>query len=302
MVGQPGASTGGSHSFRSGVGSVLTEAGYQLFPFPRLLKFNRIVRATRNVPDEREAKWAALGRDKLLPILADEWERAKLIDDKLFKLTTALSLAVAAVGVASKAVLDVLPQGLVKTAVMGVLLYAILCLFAGTLMGFSGLRPKPRAGYGPDFALQIRHENKSAAAHIADALMDFEKANILRANEASAANMAIRNGVIAFAMAMTFSLFLPPKTVATKPTARQTVHISLHVSQTPPLDARPASLATRDQGGRGPAAPHSRVVIEDTIDPHGADLKAGARLAISGSPSPAGRTGQTTGPDGASGQ
>lgn len=228
------------------------------------------MRASRHVPDEREARWAELGRDKMLPILADEWERAKFIDDKLFKLTTALSLAVAAVGVASKAILDGLPQGIVKAAVMGVLLYAIVCLFAGTLMGFAGLRPKPRAGYGPDFALQIRHDNKSAAARIADALMDFEKANILRANEASAANMAIRNGVIAFAIAMTFSLFLPPKPVTAAPGAEPTIHISLRLTQIPPLEARPVNPATKDQGSRAPAAPRSGVVVEDPIDPQGA--------------------------------
>lgn len=256
------------------------------------------MRASRNVPDEREARWAALGRDKLLPVLADEWERAKFIDDKLFKLTTALSLAVAAVGVASKAILDALPQGPLKVAVMGVLLYAIVCLFVGTLMGFSGLRPKPRAGYGPDFALQVRHDNKSAAACIADALMDFEKANILRANEASAANMAIRNGVIAFAVAMTFSLFLPPKAVTATPVAGQTIHISLRVAPTPPLETRPVNPATEDQGRRGAAAPYPQAEVRDATGPQGAELKADARVDPSESPSPAPRAGQTAGPNG----
>lgn len=63
-------------------------------------------------------------------------ERAKFIDEKLFKLTAALSLAVAAVGVASKAVLDAMPAGPLKVSVTVVLLYAIVSLFSGTLMGF----------------------------------------------------------------------------------------------------------------------------------------------------------------------
>lgn len=193
------------------IGSWLAEAWYQIFPFPRLIAVNRTVRGNGNKVDERQLAWVSLGRQALLPILAEEWDRAKFIDEKLFKLTTALSLAVAAVGVASKAVLDSMPAGPLKVGVTVVLLYAIVSLFAGTLMGFSGLRPKPRAGYGPDFALQIRHDNKHAAERIADALKDFEIKNIIRANDASAANMAIRNGVIAFALAMTFSLFLPPK-------------------------------------------------------------------------------------------
>jgi hypothetical protein len=44
---------------------------------------------------------------------------------------------------------------------------------------------------------------------LADALMHFEITNLLRANEASAANATIRNGVVAFALAMILSLFLP---------------------------------------------------------------------------------------------
>lgn len=197
----------------------LGDVWYELMPYPRLLKFNRVV-AARLAPAKpgepepdgaREARWATLGRDKLLPLLADEWERAKSLDEKLFKATTALSVAVTAAGVASKAVLDALPTGPIKIGLMVVLLYAILSLFSGALMGFSGLRPKQRAGYGPDFAVRIRHDNKAAAAAIADALTHFEITNILRANEATAANMAIRNGVVAFALAMTFSLFIPAK-------------------------------------------------------------------------------------------
>ncbi|MGO8247995.1 hypothetical protein [Agrobacterium tumefaciens] len=213
MARQPGASSREGHCRRLAkmIGSWLADAWFQVFPFPRLIAVNRTVRGNRDKVDERQLAWVALGREALLPILAEEWERAKFIDEKLFKLTAALSLAVAAVGVASKAVLDAIPAGPLKVSVTVVLLYAIVSLFAGTLMGFSGLRPKPRQGYGPDFALQIRHNNKYAAEKIADALKDFEIKNIIRANEASAANMAIRNGVIAFALAMTFSLFLPPK-------------------------------------------------------------------------------------------
>lgn len=213
MARQPGASSREGYCRRLAkmIGSCLADAWFQVFPFPRLIAVNRTVRGNRNKVDERQLAWVALGRQALLPILAEEWERAKFIDEKLFKLTAALSLAVAAVGVASKPVLDAMPAGPLKVSVTVVLLYAIVSLFAGTLMGFSGLRPKPRAGYGPDFALQIRHNNKHAAEKIADALKDFEIKNIIRANEASAANMAIRNGVIAFALAMTFSLFLPPK-------------------------------------------------------------------------------------------
>lgn len=191
----------------------LADAWAEVFPFPRLLKTNGIVRKRLNskVPDPRQIQWAGLGRDKLLALLAEEWERAKLLDDKLFKQTAALSVAVTAAGVASKSVLDAMPAGPARTAVFAVILYAILSLFGGVLIGFSGVRPKARAGYGPDFALLTRHDNKAAKAELADALMHFEITNIMRANEAYAANAIIRNGVVAFAIAMTVSLFLPLK-------------------------------------------------------------------------------------------
>ena len=168
--------------------------------------------------------------------MSGEWDRAKDLDEKLFKVTTALSVAVTAAGVASKTVLDTLSTGPVKVGITAVLLYSIGSLFAGVLMGFAGLRPKERAGYGPDFALQIRHDNQAAAEAIADALMHFEVNNLVRSNEATAANMAIRNGVIAFALAMTCSLFIPSQKVelSNRSNGAMNVSSSSQVSAKPP--------------------------------------------------------------------
>ena len=68
----------------------------ELFPFARLLLVNRRVaaRLADETPDPRQARWAGLGREKLLALLAEEWDRAKALDEKLFKQTAALSLAV----------------------------------------------------------------------------------------------------------------------------------------------------------------------------------------------------------------
>ena len=247
-VRQSGASAGEGNRRRltNVIGSWVAEAWYQIFPFPRVIAFNRTVRGNRDKVDDRQLAWASLGRQALLPILAEEWDRAKFIDEKLFKLTTALSLAVAAVRVASKAVLEALPAGPLKVGVTVVLLYAIVSLFSGTLIGFSGLRPKPRVGYGPDFALQIRHDNKRSAETIADALKDFEIENTIRANEASAANMAIRKGVIAFALAMTFSLFLPPKR---EPPVKPNIQVNVDVRSTTPLPCPWEIFLACDHGG-----------------------------------------------------
>ena len=59
----------------------------ELFPFARLLLVNRRVaaRLADETPDPRQARWAGLGREKLLALLAEEWDRAKALDEKLFK-------------------------------------------------------------------------------------------------------------------------------------------------------------------------------------------------------------------------
>lgn len=187
------------------------QAFYELVPFPRLLVANKLVARGSSDQDVRKQRWTGLGRSRLLELLDQEWERAKHLDDKLFKATTGLSVAVSAAGVASKTVLDSLSAGPFKVAITCVLLYAIASLFAGVIMGFKGLRPKQRPGYGPDFAVRTRRASQATSREIAAALMHFEIKNLIVSNEATAANMAMRNGVIAFALAMTTSLFIPSK-------------------------------------------------------------------------------------------
>lgn len=189
----------------------ISQAFYELVPFPRLLVANKLVGKGSPDKDVRKQRWTGLGRSRLLELLDQEWERAKHLDDKLFKATTGLSVAVSAAGVASKTVLDSLSAGPFKVAITCVLLYAIASLFAGVIMGFKGLRPKQRPGYGPDFAVRTRRASQATSREIADALMHFEIKNLIVSNEATAANMAMRNGVIAFALAMTTSLFIPGK-------------------------------------------------------------------------------------------
>lgn len=196
------------------IGAFVRNIVYELFPFPRLLVANKLVAKGSPDGDARKQRWVGLGRTRLLELLDQEWERAKHLDDKLFKATTGLSVAVSAAGVASKSVLDALSPGAFKIAITCALLYAIVSLFAGVIMGFKGLRPKQRPGYGPDFAVRIRQVSRSTAREISDALMHFEIKNLIVSNEATAANMAMRNGVIAFAIAMTVSLFIPAKTPA----------------------------------------------------------------------------------------
>lgn len=202
--------------------SLLGDLFHQLVPFPRLLWAQWKIIKTAEEPQLRSARWLDLGRDKLLALLDLEWERAQALEDKLFRLTTTLAVAVTAGGVVAKSLIESLVGWPARWVVFSLLVYAILLLFVGAVMGFSGLRPKPRPGYGPDFALKVQGRGVGAKRAAADALADFEVKNLLRSNEASAANLAIRNGVLAFGAALLLSLFAPPKP---NPASQPDVHV-----------------------------------------------------------------------------
>jgi hypothetical protein len=227
-----------------------SNVAYQLFPYWELIKANRTLSKVSRA--DRQAQWVNLGRDKLLKLIDGEWERAKLVDEKLFKLTTVLSVAVTAGSVVSKTILDRLAPSLIEWVVVGLMGYSMLSLFAGALMGFSGIRPKPRAGYGPDFALKVRTKGAAAARACADALVHYEENNAIRANEASAALIGIRNGIVTFALAVVVSFVAPPaKPPAVAPASP--CHCSADVSvSVAPAAADPAEIAGVAAGGTQP--------------------------------------------------
>lgn len=199
---------------------------YPIFPLPLMIWAERQLATPTAEQLTRRERWLALGRDELLKQLDLEWERAKFLDDKLFKLTTALSVAVTAGGALAKTLMASVAGWALSGWVFALLLYAIILLFTGAIMGFSGLRPKARPGYGVDFALRIQRPSRPAKLEIADALLSYELTNMLRANEASAANVAIRNGVLAFATALLIALFAPPKVAARGPESDVSIVLS----------------------------------------------------------------------------
>ena len=196
---------------------ILAVVVYQLFPFPWLLRAQHLLSRPCADRDTRAAAWTAMSRERLLGLVDEEWDRAKALDEKLFKLTAVLTVAVTAASAVARPLIDSLAGSLLQPWVFGLLLYAIVHLFIGALMGFSGLRPKERAGYGPDFALSVQRRGKSTSHRLAEALKHYEVKNLLRSNEAVTANMAIRNGVMAFALALMLSMFAPTKQPEPKP-------------------------------------------------------------------------------------
>lgn len=149
---------------------------------------------------------AALSNDDLTKLIEAEWTRGKELDDKLQKLTAALSVSVTVGGLVGSTMLQDLIASGWKIAAAVLFLLAAVLLLTGVLIGFNGLRPKPRYGYGAGYLSIIAAGGDTARKEMIAAARSFERDNLLRANEAVAAIVSIRNGVLVFASAMLVGL------------------------------------------------------------------------------------------------
>lgn len=147
-----------------------------------------------------------LSDDDLTKLIEDEWSRGKEIDDKLQKLTAALSVSVTIGGLVGSTMLQELTASGWKIAAAVLFMIAAALLMTGVMIGFSGLRPKPRYGYGAGYLSVVAAGGDDARKEMIAAARSFERDNLLRANEAFAAVVSIRNGVIVFASAMLIGL------------------------------------------------------------------------------------------------
>jgi|SRR6185312_12172345 len=216
---------------------------FQLAPPLVVWRTNRRI---QKPSQERTQLWIELPRETLLRVISEEWERAKSLEDKLTKTTAALSIAGAVSGAASKPLLDGLVASPMKIAVLVFLLISVISLFSGIMMGFSGLRPRPRGGIGPDFAVMTQSNGQVSKAACVDALIDFEVSNIRRANEAAGANVAIRNGILSFVLATLVAMFAPRAPQPT-PTHYSSAEISVSVIAAPATSTAVPPKATRIQ-------------------------------------------------------
>ncbi|CDZ68051.1 Hypothetical protein NGAL_HAMBI2605_63340 [Neorhizobium galegae bv. orientalis] len=156
----------------------------------------------------------ALGDDDIKKYIDSEWTRAKELDDKLSKLTASLSIALTVGGAIAKTIVDGLASSPIKTATLGLLLLSMLFFLYGAIVGFRGLRPKARFGYGAKFMSAVAAGGEDARNSLNKAAAGFEVVNMIRANEASAAIDLIRNGIVLFAIATVLSFIAPLKAPA----------------------------------------------------------------------------------------
>ena len=153
-----------------------------------------------------KSDFEALNHDTLRSLIKDEWTRAKELDDKLQRLAAALSVSVTIGGLVGSTMLQDLAIVWIKYVVGGLFLVATIYLIAGVLIGFTGLKPKPRYGHGAAFLRISKENNDAAKQELVEAAASFQRDNIKRANEATAAVASIRNGVVTFALALLVSM------------------------------------------------------------------------------------------------
>ncbi len=212
-------------------------------------KLMREVEKWETAPEFHDIR--SLEVEQLHPYLEAERYRAEALDEKLYKSTAALSIAVTAGGVVAKTVYVGLSPSPEKIITMILLLGSMAMFFLGAMIGFSGIQPKPRYGYGARFLLATALGGDGAKNAMIEAACRFQNMNIVRSNEASAAISLIRWGVIAFTAAILVSFFTPTATRNTPASTISTLaafpkaHVPVRVISASPLKPNTLSIETR---------------------------------------------------------
>lgn len=131
-------------------------------------------------------------------LVQDEGSRATQLDDKLQKLTATLSVTVAVAALAGQTILSDLAASGLKTAATTLFLVAAVLLMIGAYVGFDGLRPRMRFGYGAGFLHLVAKGGVEKRRELELAAAAFQRHNLIRANQTSAAVTLIRNGLLVF--------------------------------------------------------------------------------------------------------
>lgn len=164
-----------------------------------------------NIESHVSADIKSLSDEDIKRFLDAEWVRAKELDEKLTKLTVSLSVALTIGGLVAKTIVDGLAISPIKIVVLILLALSMVSFLYGAVIGFRGLKPKRRFGYGASFMASAAREGDDGRKSFNFAVAGFEVVNMVRANEASASVDHIRNGIILFAISVILSFAAPIK-------------------------------------------------------------------------------------------
>jgi hypothetical protein len=137
--------------------------------------------------------------------LAEESERAKLLDDKTAKMTLAFTLALGVLGAAATLAKNLGSSSAMNYIQAGIVISTGYILIGGWL-ALAGYRTLPRFGYGTMFRVDIMKALDPKESYV-DGLLRQETANTIRQIRNEAAYQCLRNGFVAFAVVLVVYVF-----------------------------------------------------------------------------------------------
>ena len=167
------------------------------------------------------AKYGKLSRDELTERLGEEHTRARILDEKTFKLTLSFSVGLTIVGLATSSLIDSVSGETLQVILASFLGLGTLFVLAAAFLALGALRTLPAYGYGTGFLLTLQQtENRHKV--LADALARQEAMNTVRHLRNEAAYQALRNGLVLVVCGLCVFLFtLAGKYIATEDGCRQ---------------------------------------------------------------------------------
>ena len=177
----------------------------ELFPLVHyLLRTRRLRRRSEScrILDEQSfARYTDLSVEDLTDRLAGERTRAQVMDEKTFKLTLALSIGFAFVGLASTPTAMSLANEIVRMVVVASTGIGLGFVLLAGFVALGALRTLPSYGYGTAFLLESRQPKDRYVAALATALARQETMNAIRHLRNETAYQCLRNGFVFFFVA-----------------------------------------------------------------------------------------------------
>ena len=173
----------------------------ELFPFFHcLVRSRRLLRRcdVKNILNEKEfSDYETLSKSQLKQRLNEEHQRATAMDEKTFKLTLSLSVALTFLGSIAALVIKVISSATLQVTLTMLFGIGLFYAFAAGLTAIGALRTQPSYGNGTRFLLEQQREQGSQRV-LADALARQETINIVRHLRNETAFQALRNGLLMF--------------------------------------------------------------------------------------------------------
>jgi len=142
--------------------------------------------------DGEYGKYHQLDTESLCERLKEEHERGKSIDEKTVKFTVSISIALTIFGSIGGYFSKALENGALKLLVSSASGFSVLYTIIGGILALGALKTLPTYGYGTDFVIKAKNDNKIGVS----ALAAQEKVNTARHLRNEAAYQCLRNGFI----------------------------------------------------------------------------------------------------------